>query len=408
MNLNDSESVAYIDKQSGHDIVVTRCLVLLIFLSICGNVLARAQDACQFGSEEPANSLVKALTQAKSCEAAVKKLDDCRWGSSADTQFAPIVIEKCEKTFLSKLSPTAEKHYANEMQLCAYEYARQEGTISMSEAAMCQVDVAEKFATNPAIANRPEAHASFDCSRAQTALEEAICSDIKLGHADIVLSRVYSRLLKDANKEIRSRLVQDERDWLKDLPGKCGLSSLPMSQQSLNCIRNEFELRFTRLDSCADEDAGSCLQSPAENEKSATVPSASTARASFDCEAPSTALEIVICADAELGQTDIKLAQVYHDANIAISTAQHADLVASERNWLRYVTNTCPLGAIGGIPSVWTRGCVRSAFETRIQQFQICPQKEASQRIPCLNEFRLGPTEANTPPGRTTSSTRVN
>ncbi len=391
MKPNEFEYAACLGKQSSLGILAMRCLVLLVTFSMCRNLPARAQDTCKFGSEEAASSLVKALTQAKSCEAAVKKLEDCRWGSSADTQFAPIVIEKCEKTFLNKLSPTAEKHYADEMQLCAYQYARQEGTLSMSEAAMCQVDVAVKTAANPATADQPEARASFDCDKAETPLEKAVCSDIKLGHADIILSRVYSGLVKSANKETRPRLIQEERRWLKEVPRKCGLSSLPMSLPTLNCIRNEFELRFSWLDSCADEDASNCLQPSLEEEKS--VASFSTPRASFDCEEPSTALEIVICADSELGQTDVKLAQVYQDAIVAVSAEQHADLVASERNWLRYVNHTCPLGAIGGIPPVLTRGCVRSAFQTRIQQLQTCTQKEASQRIPCLNDFHLEPNE---------------
>jgi hypothetical protein len=169
------------------------------------------EDDCHYGSEEAANSLVKALTEAPSCGAAVKKLHDCEWGSSADTQFAPIVIEKCERTFLKKLSPAVENHYTTEMQLCAYQYAREEGTLSMSEAAMCQVDVAAEFAANPAVANQLEPRASFNCNRAETILEKATCSDIKLGHADIILSRVYSGLLKSARKETKPRLIADER-----------------------------------------------------------------------------------------------------------------------------------------------------------------------------------------------------
>jgi uncharacterized protein len=379
--------------------------LLLCLPGISHGLDSSTQDDCHYGSEDAANSLVQALTKAKSCEAAVKKLNDCRWGSSADTQFAPIVIEKCEKTFLNKLSPTAEKHYADQMQLCAYRYARQEGSLSMSEAAMCQVDVAAKLAASPAAADQPEARASFDCDKAETALEKAVCSDIKLGHADIILSRVYSGLMKYANKDIRPSLIQEERSWLKSVPRKCGLSSLPMSQSTSDCIRNEFELRFSWLDSCADEDASHCLRSPPEDELS--VGPASTARASFDCEEPSTALEIVICADSELGQADIRLAKVYHDANAAVSTEQHADFVTSERNWLRYVTNTCPLGAIGGIPSVLTRSCVRRAFQTRIQQLQICAQKESSQRISCLSHFQIEPAGAHPTSGQNASSTRV-
>jgi uncharacterized protein YecT (DUF1311 family) len=83
----------------------------------------------------------------------------------------------------------------------------------------------------------------------------------------------------------------------------------------------------------------------------AAVP-ASSQRASFDCEAPSSTLEILICADAELGQTDIELAQAYDDAGTVMAGAQHKDLIESERQWLRFVSGKCPLGAVGGIPSV--------------------------------------------------------
>ncbi|HEX6497355.1 MAG TPA: lysozyme inhibitor LprI family protein [Acidobacteriaceae bacterium] len=372
------------------------CTVGALILLFCFPITlygsgASTQDTCKFGSDEAFDSLVKALEQAPSCDAAVKKLHDCQWGSSADTQFAPIVVAKCEKMFLDKLSQAAMDRYADEMQLCAYEYARQEGTISMSAAAMCQVDVAADFAANPAVANQSAQRASFNCGNAQTLLEKAICSDIRLGHADIVLSRVYSRARKSVDQDGKRILAENEKHWLSGLPGKCSLSSLPLSQESLNCLRNEFELRFTWLDSCGDEDAGNCLRRLTQDEKSVSPPSGPTARASFDCEAPSTSLEIVICADAELGQADIKLAQVYHEANAALSAAEHADLVRSELHWLRYVADTCPLGAVGGIPSVLARGCVRAAFEERMQQLQTCPQKQSQERISCLNDFRLEP-----------------
>jgi hypothetical protein len=131
-------------------------------------------------------------------------MGDCAWGSSADTQLAPIVITKCEKRFFDKLSPAAKEHNGQEMQLCAYEYARQEGTLYMSAAALCQVDIAARFATNPAAASQALGRASFDCDEAQTPLERAICSDIKLGHADSVLSRVYSRTLKSSEGNDKS------------------------------------------------------------------------------------------------------------------------------------------------------------------------------------------------------------
>jgi uncharacterized protein len=314
-------------------------------------------------------------------------------GLKRDTQLAPIVILKCEKTFFRDLSPAAQKRYAEEMQLCAYEYARQDGTMYMSAAALCQVDVAARFAADPKTASQPAGRASFDCEKAQTPLEKAICSDIKLGHADIVLSRVYGGIFSNSDKEDRAALIKSEKQWLQTIPAKCGLSARPFSQKSLDCLRNEFELRFSELDSCPEK-VTDCLLSSGDAEDQATVAtSPPNRRASFDCEAPSSALEIVICADAELGQTDIKLAQTYHDADTAMPAVQHQDLIDSERQWLRFLSGTCPLGAVGGIPSVLARSCVRTTFETRIVQLQTCPHKKPQERIPCLNDFHVTETK---------------
>lgn len=368
-----------------------RHLVLVAFLSLWANIPASAQEPCEYGSENPFDALAKDLSQAKSCAAAAAKMRECAWGSSADTQLAPIVVKKCEITFFRKLSPAAQKRYADEMQLCAYEYAGQEGTMYMSAAALCQVDVAARFAADPVAASRTSLRASFDCAKAQTPLEKAICSDIRLGHADIVLSRVYAATLKNSDKEERAALVQSEKQWLQSIPPTCGLSGAPFSQKSLNCVRDKFENRFGMLGSC-QERTSDCLQSLADDAyRPANVPAvpASRQRASFDCEAPSSTLEIAICADAGLGQTDIELAQAYDDAGTVMGGAQHKDLIESERQWLRFVSGKCPLGAVGGIPSVLARSCVRTAFQTRIVQLQTCSQKETQERIPCLNDFHL-------------------
>jgi len=361
-------------------IALKRSLTLILFLPLGAYIMANAQDPCQFGGDDAAEGLVKTLTQEKSCSAAVAKLHACAWGSSADTQFASLVVEKCEKTFFDKLSPTGRERYEEEMQLCAYEFARQQGTMYMSAAALCQADVAADFSANPDKASRPLSRASFDCGKAQTPLEKAICSDIRLGKADIVLSRVYANALKGDDQTGKPALVLSEKEWLKGLPATCGVTDKPLSQKSLNCLRIAFELRFTALDSGGDEDN--------DDHVAADVSDAGP-RASFDCESPSTALEIVICADAELGQTDIRLAEAYHKAGTAMGAAQHKDLIESERKWLHFVNEGCPLGAIGGIPPVMTRACVRQAFETRIGQLLQCPKKGSSEQVSCLNDFQL-------------------
>ena len=71
-----------------------RHLVLVALLSILANIPTCAQEPCKYGSENPFDAMAKDLSQAKSCSAAAAKMRDCSWGSSADTQLAPIAIQK--------------------------------------------------------------------------------------------------------------------------------------------------------------------------------------------------------------------------------------------------------------------------------------------------------------------------
>lgn len=365
--------------------------VFLAFLVITGTLLA--QEKCQFGSPEAADALVKALQNQKTCKAAAQLMDQCWWGSSADANFSPILVEKCEREFFSKLSPAGMENYVTAMQLCAYEYARQEGTISISEAAMCQAGVAEQFAANPTSGDHAPSKASFDCAKAQTVLEKATCSDIRLGHADMVLADVYRNAQKWAGPDVRAKLAQSERGWLKILPSKCEVAHVPLTEKQVNCLRNQIEIRFSIMDGCgegAQDDVDRCLLAIDDPENIDDIePVQEMPRASFDCETPKTALEIVICADSGLGQKDIELANVYRETDAMIGQSHHAELVKSERNWLRFVASSCPLGAVGGIPPIIARACVRSAFEVRIAQLRQCSQKPAADQMPCLNDFQI-------------------
>ncbi|HEX3968132.1 MAG TPA: lysozyme inhibitor LprI family protein [Edaphobacter sp.] len=355
-------------------------IVLLLVPSCIGH----AQEACTFGGDKAFEAQVKAISEASSCGTAVKRLDDCAWGSSADTQFAPIAIKKCEKEFLTKLPTPAKDRYMEEMQLCAYRGSYEQGTMSMSAAALCQANVAADFASNPDASKRVPLRTSFDCTKAQSPLERNICSDEGLGHADIILSRVYSEQLQTASAQYRQALIEDERQWLQSLPQTCHLSIGPPVPGVVSCTRSEFEKRFTALDGCFDNEPENCLKSLHDNSDGGSF--GNGPRASFNCEKPSTGLEIVICADARLGQTDIELAKAYKDADSAIGTGQHTQLVANEQKWLKSVSQSCPLGPIGGIPSLFARACVRDFFEKRITQLQSCKQKPPQEQIPCLNQ----------------------
>ena len=369
-----------------------RVLICTLLMQFGAMVATSAQDACPFGTSEPFDGLVKALNEAKSCKVAAAKLNACAWGSSADIQFGNIVTGKCEQEFYTQLSPAGKRNYGDQMQMCAYEYARQDGTLYMSAAALCQVAVAVKFAADPLVGEQPEPRASFDCAKASSPLEKSICSDIQLGHADIILSRVYKEALAyrsdDGKVSERPALILNQRQWLQGIPTKCGLAN-PASARALSCLRNEFEERFSDLDGCmAGDSMMDCLNTPEDPKAPGSIPG-SGPRASFDCEKPTTGLEIVICADAALGQLDIQLDKAYRDAEKSLGPAQHGALIASERQWLRSVAAFCPLGVIGGIPPLGARGCVIETYEHRITLLRSCPGKETSARVPCLNQPAL-------------------
>jgi uncharacterized protein YecT (DUF1311 family) len=227
-------------------------LQLSIFLLLAAVGSACAQDPCHLGVGNLADTVKNALRAQESCSAAADLLHKCAWGSRADTGFAPIAIEKCEAEFLDKLSEAGKDNYRTEVQLCGYEYARRKGTLYRSATVLCQADVAARFAANPEANDHPAPKASFDCGTAQTLLEEAICSDTRLGLAEIVLSRAYAHALRSAGESEKAKLADSEQKWLAGLAAVCDVAAIPLPEQTLNCLRSEIELRFTGLDSCSE------------------------------------------------------------------------------------------------------------------------------------------------------------
>ena len=235
---------------------------LSIFLLLVAVGSACAQDECHLGAGNAADTVKNALRAQTSCSAAAALLHKCAWGATADTGFAPIVIEKCEADFLNNLSAAGKGNYRTELQLCGYEYSRRRGTLYRSAASLCQADVAARFAVNPEANDHAALKASFDCNKAQTLLERAICSDAQLGLADIVLSRAYAHALSPENESQKAKLAASEQKWLAGLAAECDVAAIPLPEAALNCLRNEMELRFTALDVCSEEeDAAECIDS---------------------------------------------------------------------------------------------------------------------------------------------------
>ena len=221
-------------------------------ITVCGWISIASAQKCDFGGDKAFQNTQKLLSDAPSCTAASHILKKCLWGSSADLQFSSIVIEKCETSFRTKLTSAQESIYKEKMELCSNKYSDMEGTIAISEAALCKVGVAENFSENPAKAATPVPRASFNCDQAVTPLERSICSNRKLGIADLNLSEAYKGILPACSRQQRQVLVLEEKHWLNTLSERCNLSSKEkQSSRTVECLQIEFKSRLQLLNSCS-------------------------------------------------------------------------------------------------------------------------------------------------------------
>ena len=72
-----------------------------------------------------------------------------------------------------------------------------------------------------ALAWQPSKAASFDCSKAETMDEKAICADRQLNDADVEMSALYTQLKPLLGMGARGDLEDEQAAWLKRRAG-CG------------------------------------------------------------------------------------------------------------------------------------------------------------------------------------------
>lgn len=112
--------------------------------------------------------------------------------------------------------------------------------------------------------------------------------------------------------------------------------------------------------------------------------------ASFDCEKAKSAVEKMICADAELSKLDEEVAQAYGKAKTSISNEKWKELIQKrQKQWLRE-RNTCDEAI-----------CVKNIYESRLASLklalaateEVIAQQNAIKRGPCGDWiFRDGAT----------------
>jgi hypothetical protein len=88
-----------------------------------------------------------AVKAAPDCERAFRTLDACQLGSSWDNALSDIVRAKCEPLFIGKANAGTMKAYKRKQASCAMIAKKNEGTMYMGLAAVCQARAARDFAS---------------------------------------------------------------------------------------------------------------------------------------------------------------------------------------------------------------------------------------------------------------------
>jgi uncharacterized protein YecT (DUF1311 family) len=102
-------------------------------------------------------------------------------------------------------------------------------------------------------AKKTEARPSFDCSKAYTKAEKAICSSPQLGGMDRLLSERYYTLLDGLSRKERKKLRSDQREWL--FVREACLKGNPTKEESDVCILEAMKKRIKDLETQAKENS---------------------------------------------------------------------------------------------------------------------------------------------------------
>jgi uncharacterized protein len=96
--------------------------------------------------------------------------------------------------------------------------------------------------------------ASFNCAKAQTTSEKAICGDAELSAADEKMAIAYRESVTQEPADVKAVLMENQRSWLRFTHRYCGSAQRQMHQagaydkrQETACLKHEYKTRILAL-----------------------------------------------------------------------------------------------------------------------------------------------------------------
>jgi uncharacterized protein len=94
---------------------------------------------------------------------------------------------------------------------------------------------------------------AFDCGKAATAVEKAICADRHLLEADAAMSRAYAEVRELSTASERKILARAQREWIAERESKCARDK---PAEVAACVKEETEQRLALLAGTPDSGPG--------------------------------------------------------------------------------------------------------------------------------------------------------
>jgi len=124
----------------------TFALALVLASGLSFTTQASAEDCpVEFGNETYMDTVISKIEQSPSCYEGVELARNCALGASGDYAIARTAQTKCTADFEKKLSRAEKRTYDSLIAKCDRKYAKMEGTMYISMAAHCRLNVSRLY-----------------------------------------------------------------------------------------------------------------------------------------------------------------------------------------------------------------------------------------------------------------------
>lgn len=86
------------------------------------------------------------LAHAPTCDKSLALFQACSYGAGGDVGLSEVVVKKCERDFLTRLSAWQRRIYDRKQRRCARKYQNESGTMYRSFEAFCSANLAQAYA----------------------------------------------------------------------------------------------------------------------------------------------------------------------------------------------------------------------------------------------------------------------